>query len=198
MSHIWDIFSFMGQTIISADQKLADRLKDLRNDHGWSLDSLAKRSRVSRATLSRIENAEVSPTAAVLGKLCAVYGMTVSRLLHSVEDDFVPLSPRNEQREWRDPKTGFSRRNVSPPAETLAGEVLECRLDPGATVSYDAPPRPGMEHHLLLLEGQLRVLIERETYDLQPGDCLRYQLYGPSAFHTPAGSEARYLLFILN
>ena len=30
-----------------------------------------------------------------------------------------------------------------------------------------------------------------------PGDCLRYQLFGPSAFVTPANSGARYLLFIV-
>ena len=37
--------------------------------------------------LSRMENAEVSPTAQVLGKLCAVYGLTTSRLLYMVESD---------------------------------------------------------------------------------------------------------------
>lgn len=53
------------------DARLARRLAELRTSRGWSLDALAARSGVSRATLSRLENAEVSPTAALLGKLCA-------------------------------------------------------------------------------------------------------------------------------
>ena len=43
------------------DQRLAGRLKALRLARGWSLDELAGRAGVSRATLSRLENAEVSP-----------------------------------------------------------------------------------------------------------------------------------------
>ena len=104
---------------------------------------------------------EVSPTASVLGKLCAAYGLTMSRLMHMVEDDFAPLVRRDAQPVWTDPSIGFRRRSVSPPAQTLAAEALECELDPGARIAYDAPPRPGLEHHLLLIEGQLEVAVVR-------------------------------------
>src|SRR6185369_13524860 len=114
----------------------------------------AKRSGVSRATLSRLENGEVSPTASVLGKLCAAYGLTLSRLMHMVEDEFAPLVPRAAQPVWTDPSVGFRRRSVSPPARTLAGEALECELDPGARIAYDRAPRPGLKHHLVLVEGE--------------------------------------------
>ena len=181
----------------SLDWRLAARLKGLRIERGWSLDELAGRSSVSRATLSRLENAEVSPTASVLGKLCAAYGLTMSRLMHMVEDSCVPLVRRNEQAVWTDRTIGFRRRSVSPPAQTLAAEVLECELEPGTRITYDHPPRPGLEHHLLLIEGRLSVSVEGQSYELQPGDCLRYQLFGSTAFATPERSSARYLLFIL-
>src|SRR5579871_6000486 len=105
----------------SIDWHIAQRLKRLRAERGWSLDELARRSSVSRATLSRLENAEVSPTASVLGKLCSAYGLTMSRLMHMVEDDFVSLIRRDVQAVWIDPSIGFRRRQVSPPAQTLAG-----------------------------------------------------------------------------
>jgi transcriptional regulator with XRE-family HTH domain len=181
----------------SIDQLIAQRLKSLRAGRGWSLDELARRSNVSRATLSRLENAEVSPTASVLGKLCAAYSLTMSRLMHMVEDDFTPLIRRSTQSVWKDPTIGFRRRSVSPPAQTLAGEVLECELEPGTRITYDRPPRSGLEHHLLLIEGQLEVSVDEQTYDLRPGDCLRYQLFGPSVFATPEQCAARYILFIL-
>jgi len=182
---------------ISIDRLIAQRLKGLRAERGWSLDELARRSNVSRATLSRLENAEVSPTASVLGKLCAAYGLTMSRLMHMVEDDFTPLIRRSTQSVWTDQTIGFRRRSVSPPAQALAAEVLECELASGARITYDRPPGSGLEHHLLLIEGQLEVSVDGQTYDLRPGDCLRYQLFGPSAFATPEQCAARYILFII-
>lgn len=179
------------------DRCIAARLRDLRTERQWSLDELAKRTGVSRATLSRLENAEVSPTASVLGKLAAAYGLTISRLMHLVEDNFLPLVQRDGQPVWTDPSNGFRRRSVSPPAHTLRGEVLECELQPGTRIAYHEPPRPGLEHHLLLTDGQLEIVIEGRTYDLRPGDCLRYQLYGASTFATPKRSGARYILVVL-
>src|SRR5512145_407276 len=102
----------------SFEQRIAQRLKSLRGERGWSLDELAGRSDVSRATLSRLENADVSPTASVLGKLAAAYGLTISRLMHLVEDDFAPLIRRDAQPVWSDTGIGFNRRSVSPPAQT--------------------------------------------------------------------------------
>lgn len=182
---------------IAINRRIAQRLRSLRAERDWSLDELARRTEVSRATLSRLENAEVSPTASVLGKLAAAYGLTISRLMHMVEDDFAPLIRRDAQPLWADPDLGFRRRSVSPPAQTLRAEVLECELQPGTRITYDHPPRAGLEHHLLLTDGQLEISIEGQTYDLRPGDCLRYQLYGASAFATPARSGARYVLVVL-
>lgn len=179
------------------DQRIAERLRALRAERGWPLDELARRSGVSRATLSRLENAEVSPTASVLGKLCAAYGLTMSRLMLMVEDGFPPLVRRDDQPLWTDPEVGFRRRSVSPPAQSLAGEALDCELGPGVRIDYEEPPRPGLEHHLVLLSGRLAVTVDGRTHELGPGDCLRYQLRGPSAFSTPDGSGARYLLFMV-
>jgi len=181
----------------SLDRQIAQRLKSLRSERGWSLDELAKRSGISRATLSRMENAEVSPTASVLGKLCAAHGLTMSRLMHMVEGDFTPLVPRNAQAEWTDRSVGFRRRSVSPPSQTLAAEVLECEIEPGMRIAYESAPRPGLEHHLLLIQGELQVEVGGQTYDLKAGDCLRYQLFGLSAFATPKRRGARYVLFMV-
>ncbi|HEV7369464.1 XRE family transcriptional regulator [Arenibaculum sp.] len=181
----------------SIDRRIALRLRALRAERGWSLDELARSCGVSRATLSRVENAEVSPTASVLGKLCAAYGLPMSRLMYMVEEDFAPLVRRDVQPVWTDPRIGFRRRSVSPPAQTLAGEALECELGPGTRIAYDEPSRRGLEHHLLLVEGRLEVTVDGRAHDLRPGDCLRYQLFGPSAFATPEDSPAKYFLFMV-
>lgn len=179
------------------DRRIAGRLKALRTEQGWSLDALARRSGVSRATLSRLENAEVSATAAVLGRLCAAHGLTMSRLMHMVEEADVALVRHGDQMVWTDAGAGFRRRQVSPPSPSLAGEAVLCALDPGARIDYERPPRHGLEHHLLLLEGALAVTLGEEVHDLAPGDCLRYRLTGPSRFATPGDAGALYVLFMV-
>ncbi len=177
-------------------ERLAGRLRELRAGRGWSLERLAEESGVSRATLSRLENGEVSPTAETLGRLCAAYGLPMSRLLMMVEDRFAAHVARTDQVVWTDPATGYERRSVSPPAGGLTAEVMEGRLPGGAVIAYDTAPRPGQEHHLVLLEGGLRLTVEGVAHDLRPGDCLRYHLSGASRFE--AGPDgARYVLVLL-
>lgn len=182
---------------ITIDDRIAVHLKLLRQARGWSLDDLAERASVSRASLSRLENAETSPTAAVLGRLCTAFGMPMSRLLQAVEDGYEPMVGRNAQSLWVDPETGYSRRTVSPPAGDLAGEVIEAMLPPAADISYQAPARIGLEHHLVMIEGQLNLTVEGREHQLGAGDCLRYRLTGPSRFVTLDSDSAKYLLFML-
>lgn len=179
------------------DHKIAFQLKRLRSEQQFSLEQLSQKTGISRATLSRLENAEVSPTASVLGKLCAVYNITLSRLMAMVEVDFEPLMVAAEQDVWVDPETGYARRMISPPAEALSAEMIECYLPPSQKISYAAPPRHGLEHHIYMLEGALVLSLDEQTYSLKKGDCLRYQLFGASQFETSAKQAANYILTII-
>lgn len=177
------------------DARLAERLRSLRAGQGWTLQDLAERSSVSRATLSRIENAEVSPTTQVLARLCSAYGLTLTRLLAPLESGFPALVARGDQSVWSDAETGFERRSVSPPASGLNAEVIRCELQPNTRIAYDTPPVAGQEHHLILLDGRLDVEIEGQGYSLSRGDCLRYRLSGASRFETH-DEPATYLLVL--
>ncbi len=180
----------------AADMRLAERLRALRRAQGWSLDELSALSGVSRASLSRIENGEVSPTASVLGRLAGAHRTTISRLLADIEGDAPALVRRNEQPEWIDPATGFRRRSVSPPSLSFDCEVLCCELPAGARIDYPLPPRPGLEHHLYLTDGALELTIEETLHRLQAGDCLRFKLMGPSRFIATGPRAARYILVL--
>ncbi|BAJ29459.1 MULTISPECIES: helix-turn-helix domain-containing protein [Kitasatospora] len=179
------------------DRRLAARLAALRAEHGWPLDELARRSGVSRSTLSRLERAELSPTAAQLGRLCTAYGRTVSRLLAEVEAEPPGLLRAAEQPRWHDPATGFARRSVSPPHPGLRAELVEGTLPPGARIAYQAPPVPGLEQHLWVLEGELELELDGAAHRLAAGDCLRYRLHGASGFHCPGPDPVRYLIALV-
>lgn len=179
------------------DVRLARRLAELRRGRGWSLEDLAQASGVSRATLSRLERGEVSPTAAVLGRLCAAFGVTMSQVLAEVEGQAAALVPAAAQAVWDDPETGLRRRSVSPPTAGLAGELVEVRLPAGARVDYPGPPRVGLEHHLWLLDGALEVTLGEDRHRLSPGDCLRYRLFGPNSLAALGPDDARYVIAIV-
>ncbi|MEV5322863.1 XRE family transcriptional regulator [Nonomuraea sp. NPDC052634] len=182
---------------VDVEARLADRLARLRVEHHWSLEELASRSGISRSTLSRLERGEISPTAALLGKLCEVYGRTMSRLLAEVESEPPQIVAAGAQQVWRDATSGFVRRSVSPPHPGLRGEVVEGRLRPGADISYDAPPVPGLEQHIWVLEGAVEITFDGRTHTVGAGDCLRFRLWGPSRFRCPGPDPVRYAIFVV-
>ncbi|WP_210575425.1 helix-turn-helix domain-containing protein [Streptomyces sp. GESEQ-4] len=179
------------------DVRLGARLAELRSERGWSLGELAERSGVSRSTLSRAERAEISPTASLLNRLCAVYGRTMSQLLSEVEQEPALLVRAAEQQVWEDRSSGFVRRSVSPPHAGLRGELVEGRLAAGADIAYDRPPVPGLEQHIWVLEGALEVTAQDVEHRLDTGDCLRLRVWGPTRFRCADAEEVRYVLAVV-
>ena len=179
------------------DRRIAERLTKLRAEKGWSLEALAERTDISRASLSRIERGELSPTASMLGRLCTAYGWTLSRLMADVETQPPHFIAAIEQTGWSDPESGYRRKAVSPPAAGLRGELVEVHMPPGATVGFDTSPVAGLEHHLWMLEGALTVEVDGSAFKLRAGDTLRYKLSGPSRFHGTGKRDARYLVAIV-
>src|SRR5881397_4238394 len=100
------------------NQRIAERVRELRAAQGLSLDALASKSGVSRSMISLIERGESSPTAVILEKLAAGLGVTLPSLFRpSAAARRAPNGPvarRKDQPEWQDPASGYRRRNVSP------------------------------------------------------------------------------------
>lgn len=177
-------------------RRLAERLGALRAARGLSLDDLAAATEISRATLSRIERAEVSPTAVQLNRLCAAHGWTLSRLMAAAEGAAPALVRAADQAFWTDPATGFRRRAASPPGPGLRAEIVQAELPAGAAIAYETPPVPGMEQHVLVLSGALEFSDAGESFALRPGDCARVRLRGPTRFHATGSGPARYVVVI--
>ncbi len=181
------------ESSLATPPSLARHIRDLRQSRNLTLADLAKTSSVSRASLSRIENGEVSPTADTLAKLSTALRLPISQLIAPLESRFQAFVPRAAQPLYHDDTHGFHRRNVSPPNTDLQIELVEATLEPEVTISYDHPSVPGHEHHFVLLDGALHITVDSQTHSLCPGDCLRYRLNGVSEFR--AGPDgARYLL----
>jgi transcriptional regulator with XRE-family HTH domain len=175
---------------------LAGRLRSLRSEQGLTLDGLADRTGVSRSMISLIERGESSPTAVVLDKLAAGLGVTLASLFaEKASVSASPLSRRADQLLWRDPSSGYLRRNLSAPGFPSPIELVEVVLPPGARVAYDTAQRSvGIGQQIWLIEGEIDLTLGDETYRLATGDCLSMRLDQPILFRNPSEQPARYVV----
>ena len=178
------------------EARIAGRLKARREELALSLADLAARSGVSKAMISRIERQEASPTAALLGRLCAGLDITLSGLMAAVEERSLVLLKAAAQPRWRDPETGFERLAVSPAGTGSPVEIVQATLPPGATISYPALPAQGFDQHILGVSGTLSLQSGDEPFAIGPGDCLHCALDQPHAFANEGKEPCRYLVTI--
>jgi transcriptional regulator with XRE-family HTH domain len=178
------------------DAQLAGTVRAERERRGWSIAALAERSGVSKAMISKVERAEASPTAALLGRLSGALGMTLSELLAEAEAEAgeTRLSRRAEQLPWRDPETGYRRRTVSPPAAPV--EIIEVELPRGRSVAYPADAYTFIQQQIWVLDGTLHFTEGTTEHELRTGDCLLLGAPAPCAFANRSRTTVRYAVVI--
>ena len=172
---------------------LARRLRVEREARGWTLGELAERSGVSKAMISKIERGEASPTAALLGRLSGAFGLTLSTLLARAEGAGSRLSRAAEQPLWRDPGTGYLRRQVSP-ASDIPLELIEVELPAGAEVAFPAASYAFIRQMVWVIEGALTFVEGDTVHALAAGDCLALGAPADCAFRNPGQRSCRYLV----
>jgi transcriptional regulator with XRE-family HTH domain len=178
------------------EDRIAARLRARREELGLTLEGLAERSEVSRAMISRIERRESSPTAALLGRLCAGLGITLSGLMAAVESSPSRLLAAAEQPTWRDPATGFERRAASPAGTGSPVELVHGTLPPGARIDYPALVPPRYDQHLFGLRGVLTFTSGGVSHAVGAGDCLHCALDRPHSFANRGRTPCSYLVVI--
>jgi transcriptional regulator with XRE-family HTH domain len=174
-------------TSIAATLHAARLARDL------STSALAQRSGVSRAMIGKIEHGDAQPTAALLGRLSAALGMTLSELVARAEGDDRRLVRAAEQPTWTDPETGYRRRAVSPAAGGPL-ELVEVDLPAGAEISFPPDTYAFIHQQIWILDGRLRFREGDTEHELGPGDCLQLGPPAPCTFVNPTGEACRYLV----
>jgi transcriptional regulator with XRE-family HTH domain len=178
------------------NQRIANRVRALRDEHGLSLDALAERSGVSRSNISLIERGQSSPTAQVLDRLASALGVALASLFDECEPVAVPspLSRAADQAEWTDPQSGYIRRNLSPAAASPL-QLVEVRFPAGKRVTLDSGARNVELHQQIwMLEGTMEFTRGDESWRLKAGDCLAVRVDCPVIFRNPGRQTARYLV----
>ncbi len=186
-----------------------ERLRAERHARGWPIERLAAASGVSRAMISKIERGESSPTAVVLGKLSAALELSVSELLAAPGGPAArgqePPPGGGQPRgglvrragvtpEWRDPDTGYVRRQVSTPRFPAA--VTDVTLPPGARVPYPAGAYAFIAQLVWVLSGQLTLRDGPAEHVLGAGDAFELGEPRPREFRNDGAADCRYVVVV--
>ncbi|MGC0334132.1 transcriptional regulator with XRE-family HTH domain [Streptomyces sp. SAI-170] len=180
--------------------QIAARVRTERERRRWTLAQLADASGVSQAMISRIERGESSPTAVVLGKLSAAFQLSVASLLALAEGqrqdvpDSAGVRRSGEAAEWRDPDTGYLRRQISGPH--FPAEIAEILLPAGATVPYPAAAFAFVRQVVWVLDGRLTFHDGDTVHELDAGDTIELGEPAPRVFTNTTDSDCRYVVVL--
>jgi transcriptional regulator with XRE-family HTH domain len=183
----------MTTLIDDSGAQIARRLRLERDMRGWSLAELGERSGVSKATISKIERGEVSPTAVILVRLAGAFDLTLAGLLLRAEGAGERLSRAGEQPLWRDPETGYLRKQVfCRPDHPL--ELTQVELPAGQRVVLPASSYAHIRQAIWVQTGELIILEGGDRHHLRAGDCLGF---GPPSEVTIANETAAPITYLV-
>ena len=192
-----DQAAVLATTTRDINSRIAGRVRALRTELGMTLDALAAKCDVSRSMISLVERGESSPTAVVLDKIATGLRVPLATLFDDVGGPPSPMSRRGDRTPWRDPQSGYVRRNISPANFPSPIQIVEIVLPAGARVAYETGARDvGIHQQIWVQEGSIEVTLGSVTYRLAEDDCLAMQLNEPTAFRNRTRKPARYLVII--
>jgi transcriptional regulator with XRE-family HTH domain len=172
---------------------LGVRIRALRKSRSISARELADRAGVAPAYLSRLENGRLSPTVSTLTRVMQALGEPVSRVFG--DDDLAgPVVRVADRRVIRN--RGVDDFLLSP---TRSGrlEVIESIIQPGEGSGDPPYSHPGDEECIVVLDGMLRVWVDDEEYDLEPGDAITFPCRSPHRWTNPAAQGTTRALWVL-
>ncbi|HEY4342539.1 MAG TPA: XRE family transcriptional regulator [Steroidobacteraceae bacterium] len=179
------------------NRRIATRVRGLRAERALTLEALATQCAVSRSMLSLIERGESSPTAVVLEKLAAGLGVSLAALFDDPAAPASPVARREDHTPWRDPGSGYVRRNISPENYPVPFKIVEVVLPAKAKVAYDSGPREvPMAQQVWVQQGILDVVIGEVTHRLMRDDCLAMSLNVAISFHNRTRTPVRYVVVV--
>ncbi|MFT0212884.1 XRE family transcriptional regulator [Pseudomonas sp. F1_0610] len=159
---------------------LALRLKKLRTERGWSLTQAAQATGVSKAMLGQIERGESSPTVSTLWKIATGFNVAFSSFITVIAPTTglvpvktVPVFDSSNAQMVVTPLFAFE--------QDLGFEMFRIELAAGAE-SYSDAHETAVIEHIIILEGQLKLEIAGQSYQLSTGDGMRFAADQPHAY----------------
>ncbi len=151
------------------------RIRDIRKEHGLTLEELSLKCGVSKSMLSQIETDSVNPTIATVWKIAGGLGIEFKALLEGKEEPSGTIHlTRRQEATILDVNGGSIHLQVLSPLEMVDDlEMYLLKMDHDAVLD-SAPHHPGSEEYLTVLEGEIEVSSAGHSEILGPEDCIIY------------------------
>lgn len=155
---------------MDSNHLVATNIRRFRRERELSLGDLAKRTGISKQTLSKIEAGQGNPTVGTLESIGQGLGVNLGAILAAYGSN-VKLQ-RVEAAPWRAHAIG-STRSLDKIYGTGYVETSLIRI--AANVPEDiAPHSRGTLHQVYVIAGRVRISGEFDSVELQPGDFFRF------------------------
>ncbi|MBR0753411.1 cupin domain-containing protein [Bradyrhizobium jicamae] len=181
------------------DLAVGRRIRELRRTREMSLETIADRTALSIGFISQIERGLSSPSLRVLATLADVLGVGIAALFGASPSDsngssgVVTRQPqRAELKLWR---TGISKQLLSPAGADNRLNLFLVHLDPGGSTGDELYTHDGEEAGLVL-EGEMILTVDAETWTLQTGDSFRFASRRPHRFSNPDKDAKAVVLWV--
>ena len=160
-----------------APLRLGQRIREIRRARQWTLEEAAQRAGIARSTLSKIENAQMSPSFEAVRRLAHGLGIDIPQLFTPANVDAV-----SARRTITRDGAGEGFPTATYEHEILCGEIARKRMLPYKTrvrarsfEDFDGWVRHSGEEFLLVLDGAVRFYSEHYApVDLNRGDSAYY------------------------
>lgn len=156
-------------------QLLCKKVKSLRKNKGWTLETLAVASGVSRSMLSQIERGKANPTLAVACRIASAFSISIGELVGTPwsESSIKVIRHDNPNHQFRTDKQ-CRIRTLSPLNSEKAVEFYELVISPNSELR-SAPHFNGTHEFLTVEEGSVDVLSGADSCKLHKGDSAHYR-----------------------
>lgn len=159
----------------AVSHQLGTRVRHQRAARGWSLESLAAASGVSRSMLSQIERNAANPTLAVALRIARAFGLELGELLDAPRTASSIAVIRAADRSYHYRSDKHCRiRTLSPLNLEKDVEFYEIRLQPGGQLRSEAHFE-GTREFLTVQEGTIRIQSGSDSETLTKGDSVSYR-----------------------
>lgn len=153
--------------------KLGKRVRNLRQNRGFSLQEISERASVSVSMLSAVERGQKVPSIQVLHQIAMALKVSVGRLIESEELPRV-ITLRSDEETLVTSGAGWSRKVLSPFLPGFEFEFTRTVIEPGVEAGEIGPQRTGTRAFLAVEAGALTMILDGRVLQLGAGDSASY------------------------
>jgi transcriptional regulator with XRE-family HTH domain len=176
---------------------VAANTRRLRTARGWSLDTFASRSGVSKGMLVQLEQARTNPSLATLCRVAEALSVTVAALIETSSQPPVKIVAEGEGTTLWTGSQGGSAQLLMGCDEREHIELWRWELAPGDVHSSDPGHADGTLELVHLLDGSLTLVVDEAVHIVPPGGSATYWADRPHLYRNDGDGPCRFVMVIL-